>query len=349
MRATVFIGHHKVGSTALQHGLAAGAAALLKQGVLYPATDFAGLAHLAAAMGGWRDSVPLCYAEGHNALGFKMIAEGGGGPVPAHHPNLPHSTQMARAIAEQVARFGAEHVVLASEVFSNFGALDAGLIDRIAQIVGPHAKIVATLRRPDDYIVSWHHQRLRFGHRPKHLSDEIRDYSGTIHLDYRMMLAPWVARFGAGCVDVTPYQEIEDAGGALAHFAKSAGLTAIAAEPRLNSGLHRGFGEIARRVAVEIDGADLPKFLDWLRDVETEIDLPDSADIEILGREARRALRREFEPVHDWLSSLTGRASFFADIDQMTELKPVPESEVFASALFQLKARSDAPSMLGRL
>lgn len=52
MHSTIFIGHHKTGSTALQHALAVDAARLLSEGVLYPAVEFQGMAYLAAALAG---------------------------------------------------------------------------------------------------------------------------------------------------------------------------------------------------------------------------------------------------------------------------------------------------------
>ena len=337
MQSTIFIGHHKTGSTALQHALAVDAARLVSEGVLYPAVEFQGMAYLAAALAGRGGAAPLNYAQGHNALGFKMIAEGGGGPVPDFHPMLPHSTQMKHAIAEQVARFAPKRLILASEVFANFGAISSGHIDEIARIAGPKAEVVVVLRRPDDYLVSWHLQRLRFGHHVGPIAEEIRHYAGTIHLDYRKMIAPWMDRFEV--LHVVPYAEVKAAGGLPSWFGGRLGLSL--AETAQNVGLHRGFAEIARRAVIELGPEGGRGMLDWLHRVR--IDLPTSDQIELLGHKARREIRRGFEPVHDWLSALTGRAAFFDDLDQSVEPLPFAEEALRPVVIERLLATGQCP------
>lgn len=336
MQSTIFIGHHKTGSTALQHRLAHEAVRLLGQGVLYPAVEFQGLTYLAAAIGGRVTPLPLNYAEGHNALGFKMIAEGGGGPVPDHHAKLPHTVQMRHAIAEQIARFAPERMVLASEVFANFGAISPSHIEGIREITGEDAEVVAVLRRPDEYLVSWHLQRLRFGDKIQPLCDEIRHYAGSIHLDYRKMVAPWVEHFAN--VTVVPYSEVRAAGGLPSWFGRRLGVQLP--ESQQNVGLHRAFSEVARRAVWDLE--DGSAVLDWLHRVQ--IELPPSSQIELLGAKARRDVRRYFEPVHDWLSSLTGRAAFFEDLDQSVELLPIPEIELRPKVIAALLEEGTCPN-----
>ncbi len=324
-----------MGSTALQRAFAQDAGRLLADGVLYPAVDFQGLAYLAATALGRQTSVPLNYAEGHNALGFKMITERGGGPVPGHHQMLPHTSQMRHAIAEQVSRFNPERLVLASEVFANFGAISEEHIDEIAKIAGPDAEVIAVLRRPDEYIVSWHLQRLRFGHRIRPISEEIRHYSGTIHLDYRRMIEPWLGHFKR--VTLVPYAEVKSVGGLPTWFGGRIGVKL--AETRQNVGLHRGLAEIARRAVLELDD---PVMFDWLHSVK--IDLPPSEEVELLGLEARRNIRRQFEPVHDWLSTLAGRPEFFDDLDESVKRLAFNEADLRGQVVQSLLDEGSCPN-----
>lgn len=336
MRTTVFIGHHKTGTTALQHGMAEAATELLGRGFLYPAVDFQGMAHLAARLAGRSEAVPVNFAEAHNALAFKMIAEAGGGPVPLHHKMLPHSVQMKHAITEQVRRFAPRQLVLVSEVFANFGMIAPQLIDEIASLDGS-ARIVAVLRRPDDYLVSWHLQRLRFGHRMAPIAEEISLYAGGIHLDYRKMLGEWCQRFSD--VLIVPYHQVLAAGGLPSWFGNQIG-TALPERQR-NVGLHRGFAEIARRAVTDLEPQKGQAVLDWLHRVD--IPLPKSSDVEVLGRAARRDIRTAFEPVHDWLCSVTKRKIFFEDLDEIVVLRPISERDLRPSVIEALRAVGGCP------
>lgn len=76
-------------------------------------------------------------------------------------------------------------MILCAEVFSNFAAADVRLIELLKTAFDvSDVTIVATLRRPDDYLISWHGQRLKFGHTVPALRDDaVGQYGRTIHFD----------------------------------------------------------------------------------------------------------------------------------------------------------------------
>src|SRR6056297_1695519 len=122
MKLLIFLGHHKVGSSALQTYLGRNALALLRRDILYPAVEGQGLATLLSMAlnnpgGGapdWPDGIeqPVNLREAHNALAFAMLAEHRGKEVPALHQGLPPSDDMLRIIERQIEVLGPEVTIL---------------------------------------------------------------------------------------------------------------------------------------------------------------------------------------------------------------------------------------------
>lgn len=361
MKIILFVGHHKVGSSALQRHLARNAVALLRRGVLYPAVEAQGLATLLAMAlaaqtgrdgGGIGGELPVNLREAHNALAFAMLAEGrDGGAVPDLHQKLPPARDMLVAIQRQIEVFAPHTVILAAEVFANFAhhpELIAALVAALKDAApGAGFTLTATLRRIDDYLVSWHGQRLRFGQTVRALPQGALDhYVGGIHFDYRRMLEPWIAALPEADLVLRPYDKVLEAGGSVADFlnwtgiAGDTGLPAPDIGERVNAGLHRGVIELARRANGVLPPPAARATLAALLRLGSGLGLPPSAEIEMFGAGARAHMAACFAPVHDWLGERTG-APFFADADRIGQLCPHPEIAANRTALAALQAQAD--------
>ncbi|PCJ07281.1 MAG: hypothetical protein COB16_11690 [Rhodobacteraceae bacterium] len=345
MKIILFIGHHKVGSTSLQDYLARNAVALAQAGILYPATDFEGLALMSAMAAGRHQPdgpLPINAREPHNALAFRMLADHQGGKVPNYHKRLPGQPQMIHAIRQQVSFFTPHTMILAAEVFANFNAVAPELIH---QLVGffPEAEftVTATLRRIDEYLASWHGQRLKFGHTIAPLrTNGVEPYISGIHFDYRLMVEGWLQALPEARVILRNYTEVRNAGGSVADFITQNGLKVpkgLARERRENDSLHRGVYEIVRRGITELPRDQASALRAEIRDLTPKLRLPDSTQIELFGVQNRQHLVEQFAPINAYLGGVVGRAAFFDDLDQARQVLPVSEETVYAPALQQIR------------
>ena len=343
-RVILFIGHHKVGSTSLQDFLARNAAALAQQGILYPFTDFEGLAHVAADASGrlaQPGTLPINVREPHNALAFRMMASKKAGKIPGYHKRLPALPQMLNAIQQQI-RFSQPHtVILAAEVFANFNAVSPALIRQLVnQFPQSEFTLVATLRRIDEYLASWHGQRLKFGHKLEPLRDNGLDgYLQGIHFDYRLMIEGWLKALPQAQVILRDYAEVRAAGGSVVDFVAQTGLDlpeGLAPERRENDSFHRGVYEIARLGNHRLESRQAAGLRRVLRERTPDLELPSSGQIELFGADNRERMLECFRSTDAWLGGVCGRKAFFADIDQVLEVQPLAEEEVFRAALEQI-------------
>lgn len=350
MKLILFIGHHKAGSTALQAALARNCRALLRHDVLYPAVDSSGLAMLAGFASGrigamqrrtW--PIPLNYREGHNALAFRMWSPNG---VPDIHLPLPGKDEIGRTITAQIEAFRPKTMVLAAEVFSNFGARGT---DLIRELVGMFPQIddihvIASLRRVDDYLVSWYGQRLKFGTILKPLADTVpRHYQRGVHFDYRLMLEPWMTALPEARFTIQSYDEVLAQGGSVKNFFKLAGLKPPPpwqTSRRLNTSVHPGLIEFIRRANIQLSRQDALRFREIVSKIALNDALPPAKEIEMFGPVARAKMLRVFAPIHDWLSEVTGHQAFFPDIDALGHCRAIPEHALWDRLKTQLLSRS---------
>lgn len=350
MKLILFIGHHKVGSTALQAHLSRHAAAFLERGVLYPAVEGQGMATMVAAALGRSlpRHLPVNVREAHNALAFSMIADQKGTAVPALHEGLPPTDAMLWTIRRQVEILEPHTLVLAAEVFANFASFGPKMIERLVGGLGgggepEEVTLVATFRRIDDYLASWHGQRLRFGQKVRPLSGgALSHYMRGIHFDYRRMLEAWMQALPGAQRRIRPYGAVLEAGGAVADFTAGLGLPRLGeGEPQANRGLHRALFEIARAGNQSLPEEAARELFGTLLRIGPGLDLPRSSDVELYGPEARAEMAARFAPIHDWLGEIAGPAPFFADAGEIGRLRPVPEAEANRIALDALRRRSD--------
>lgn len=341
MKLILFVGHHKVGSSALQRWLARNAIGLLERGILYPAVEPEGLSTLLAmAMAGGtlpRD-LPVNLREAHNALAFSMIADRRGTQVPDLHQGLPPTADMLRAIQRQIEVFEPHTTILAAEVFANFGPAPPLITQLLDAFPGAEITLVATLRRIDDYLASWHGQRLRFGHVLRPLPEALDGYSKGIHFDYRKMLESWIHALPEARLVLRPYDKVIAAGGSVRDFIARTDLDVPPGadlDIHVNRGLHRGLLELSRRGNAELEPDAARALLHALLRLGPELGLPKSSDVEVWGAAARADLAARFAPIHTWLSELVG-APFFADAERIGVTVAHPEAAVNRAALAAL-------------
>ena len=355
MKTIIYFGHHKVGSTALQSFLFQNQEALMRHGLLYPATESEGLSYAlarlvlgsgpAARAGQFaelqKSPVPMNAREPHNALAFQMLAQANGGKAPKWHGGLPGVVQMIRTIRQQAKFLQPEAVLLCSEVMANFGPQHPGLIDRVRDIFPNSDHVLyCVLRRPDDYLVSWHAQRLRFGDKVKALSGGAAlGYAGSIHFNYRKVVEPWVRVFPDAPLHLRNYTDVLAAGGSVEDFLDRTGLAVprgLETGVRANSSLPRAAMEIARRGNHDLPPDQAQALRQHLLDLRPEQLPVPNRDVEMFGAELRAQMAERFAPVHAYLSELTGQPAFFPDIEEMTRPRPVPEAEAVAALLDRL-------------
>lgn len=347
MKVILYIGHHKVGSTALQVYLSQNWLKLMRKGILYPAIEPQGMAHnLNVALRGKDETgiLPMNVREPHNALAFRFSSSVTGKPIPGFHENIPPVPQIINAIQRQVEELAPHTVILCSEVMSNFGAVEPKLINRLCNIF-PDAEfqICCTLRRPDEYLASWHGQRLKFGHDVFALhEDALKRYFKSIHFDYRKLLEPWLKRRPEARFTIRNYADVLKAGGSTEDFVAQAEARFprdMVPAPRANPSLPYALMEIARRGNHALAG-DAPQALTRaLMKAAKSLKLAENAEIEMFGADNRAQMAALFQPIDAWLGEVTGQAGFFPDLDKIGQSRPLPELDAANQALAQIGDR----------
>ncbi len=356
MKVVLYIGHHKVGSTALQQFLAQNAHRLMQNGILYPAVESEGLSYmLARALEGSDEAVgelPINVREPHNALAFRMWNHRTKFTVPAYHQNLPALHQMVRCIENQITMLDPHTVILCSEVMANFGKIDLFLIDQMRMMFGPEVdlEIYCALRRPDEYLVSWHGQRLRFGGKLDALRDGGFDtYLNGIHFNYEAMLRPWLERCTKATFSIRPYEKVISQGGSIQDFFEQVSIelpSGLLDVPRLNSGYPLALYEVMRRCNNALKRPDSAVLRTYLMSLHDDLDLPANAQIEMYGQSNRQMLYDAFSPIDTWLRSVTGEPAFFDDIDQMLVSRPQAEIDLVPDTIAKIKTHTPPPGKL---
>lgn len=360
MKVVIYFGHHKVGSTALQAFLARNWARLARAGILYPAVEAQGMArNMAEALApeGAAADIPgldaMNVREPHNALAFQMLAQANKGKAPEWHGSLPGVGQMFRALRTQVAYLRPHTLLLVSEVMSNFGANHPHLIARLRDAF-PDAdfELYGVLRRPDEYLASWHGQRLRFGEKVPPLRDAaMKIYGNSIHFDYRRMVEPWTRQFEGATLHLRDYAKVRAAGGSAEDFQATVqvefpdGLDPVG---EANLGIPRAAMEIIRRGNRTLPAEAAHKLVQRFLELPPEVQVVPNGEVELFGAPMRAELAQAFAPIHRYLSDLTG-APFFADIDQMARTRPVPDVEAARALLAQIDPATMPEGLAGHI
>lgn len=345
MKLILYIGHHKVGSTALQMFLAQNWVRLARNGILYPSVETRGFSStLARALKG-RDrpgEEDVNIREPHSALAYKMMSEvSEHRKVPVQFRRLPASGQMLAALQNQVRMLRPDTMILCSEAFANFGQVKPDLIRTLTRIF-PKAEIevYCALRRPDDYLISWHNQRLKVGEKIDRLSEGgAEGYFGNIHFNFRTVVEPWAQQLPQARMIVRPYGAIMAAGGSTQDFMDQVGVTFpedMIPAGRANRSLPRAAMEIVRRANHALPPGKAHALTQFLMNSGDLLTPPADSTVEMYGADLRARLAEEFAPLHDWLSERQGGAPFFDDIAAVRAPRPLPEAEAAAQLLAQI-------------
>lgn len=346
VRVVIFIGHHKVGSSALQAYLSSNWLALVRRGVLYPSVDFDGLAaSLSRALRGSDEPIPGSFnvREPHNALAFRLIHEATGAPVPRYHRELPSVAQMLVSIRKQIEQLQPHTVVIVSEVFSNFSQLCPDAITRLARFFeGYDVQITATFRIIDDYLISWQGQRLRFGEHPIALrTDGGHSLFDSIHFNYQLLLQGWLEAFPEASFVLRDYAEVVQAGGACTDFIRNTALDIppdLIAEPLANIGFHRAAFEMVRLGNRLLDASKAQALRAYFLERGHELVTTPSRDIEMFGSGHRAQLYDRFSSIHSYLGAVAGTSGFFQGLEQIKVCRAVTENEILERAANSARA-----------
>lgn len=189
-RLVVHIGMHKTGSSAIQHFLSRNRLLLRASGVLYP-----------ESIGPDGERQPK-----HNALFAAISHEADFG---APHPMLGSSRDLVARMTERIRASGARMAILSAEGFS-------GEKPAFARALAPLAgefdvRIVVFLRRPDEWLASFHRQMImsRSVRETRSLTAFAEAPSTRTHLDYPLMLTWWAEAFGGDALRIARYDQGE--------------------------------------------------------------------------------------------------------------------------------------------
>lgn len=348
MKIIIYIGHHKVGSTALQTYFAQNWLKFAQSGTLYPAVETKGFANnLRKALRSDEQAEELHFnvKEPHSALAYRMMADVSPRAIPSQFEAVPGLPQMFNAIRNQVEALEPHTLILCSEAFANFGQVDPSLIQRLLKNL-PEAKelqVYCALRRPDTYIMSWHGQRLKVGEKAGLLQDDgLKQYFDGIHFDYALLLRAWIKAIKPGELILRNYADILSEGGSTVDFVKQVGLSLpdnLIQPTRANPSLPRSAYSIMYHANDDLSTDLAHRLSVYLQRHGKALSPVSDKDIELFGPEQRRTMRKNFEPIHRYLSKVSDSAGFFPDIDAVGDTLPVPEHEAGQQLLEALVAQ----------
>ncbi len=353
LKFILFIGHHKVGSTSLQNYLARNAGRLLAQGILYPTVMPPNLKRDFKTKLTQRFGIGpslLSVREAHNVLAQRMVSEHTGRPVPVWHRDAPSSEVMIARIAAQIAQHRPSTVILCAEAFSNFSIAGVKLVETLAgRFDLGDARILCSLRRPDQYLASWHGQVLKFGRPVAALRGAALDgYLDSIHLQFAAMLEPWRAVFGAGNMLVSNYNSVLRDGGSVEHFWRQSGLQeppGMRAVGRDNASIAPCAMEIVRRANGVLSEPNRQVFWRWMVDRHAQFGAPPNGQIEVFGAVNRARLVDHFEPINRGLGIYGDGTPFFGDLDAARACKPVSDLEAAFDILPRVRETAGAAKL----
>jgi len=346
LKVVIFIGHFKTGSTSIQSFLSSNFLRMLRAGILYPSVESLGVArNLLVTLSG-RD-IPtlgesLNIIEPHNALALKLKTEEDRHGVPPYYPNLPSGFQMFEMIDNQIAALDPHSVILCSEVFALFGLTrERKSIERLAERYAHYdVTIYCNLRRPDEYLSSWHRQRLKFGARLGKLSEDALDeYLDSAHFQQARLVEGWVEdHFPNAKLVIRNFDAVRAAGGSVKDFIKNAEI-AFPSDLELpedqNPSVPSAFAEVGRRALHELPRDAANRVVGWLSSVGGRVAHPADNQIEVFGSRNREILLNRFRPIAERLDEITG-GRFYADLDDFGRCRPIPEMDAVNEALPKL-------------
>lgn len=352
----LFIGHFKTGSSSIQNFLASNFHALLQAGILYPSVESRGIARNMRLLLQGEDQdlkgAGLNGVEPHNALALRLRYEEDGRPVPHYYPNLPDGFQMLELLDQQIRQLQPKTVILCSEVFALLGMTPArSAVARLAHLLaGYDVTIYCHLRRVDEYLSSWHRQRLKFRTPiPRLAEDGMQRYLGTAHVEQAQMIEGWIAdRFPDARLVIRNFDEVRRGGGSIHDFIAHSGAdfpAGLVIPADQNPSVPSAFAEIGRRALHELEPEHARRLVRWLTRARKRIEHPKDAEVEMLGAANRALLGEAFARIAPQLDRLTGAAPFYPDLDDILRLRPVDDLEAARAALPDLRRDAEARAL----
>lgn len=344
MRNIFFIGHFKTGSTSIQTYFARNWLGLMKKGVLSPAVESQAAARAMRLILQGRDEelhhCSLNIIEPHNALALRLKNEEDGHEVPIYYPHLPSGFQMFEMIGNQIERLEPQVLVLCSEVFALLGMTkERKSIERIHNRLGEyHTTLYCSLRRPDDYLSSWHRQRLKFGEKLLPLrGGALTNYLETAHFQHAKLVHGWLeGGFRRSQLIIRSFDEVQRKDGSVVDFLQQTGIP----EPvspfsmeRMNPSVPAAFAEIGRLALHHLPQTSSSHMIDWLTSMRKAVPHHHDEDIEVFGPDARKILVEHYRPIAKELDVLAGGRKFSVNVDDLARLRPIRELEAARFAL----------------
>lgn len=347
MKVILFIGHFKTGSTSLQRFLSRNFHALLKAGILYPSVESQGIAHNMAALRNGRDfdwiSDKLNVTEPHNALALVLKTEEDSHGVPHYYEKVPSGFQMFEMIENQIKALEPKALLICSEVFALFSHTEQQKsIARLANRLAHHdVTIYANLRRPDNYLSSWHRQRLKFGEKIRPLRGEgFNHYSSSAHVQHGKMVETWLEHFPKARVVVRNFDSFIKKGGVVQDFVKNSGISfpsGLVDPGDFNPSIPSAFAEVGRRALVELPRNQALELVHNLIGGIKKVPHMPEADVEMFGTKNREILVEHYQDSLKIIRRLSQNDHFFDDPADFGRVRAVPELDASNDCLPRLK------------
>jgi len=317
---------------------------MLRAGILYPSVESQGMArNLLVALSG--QDIPtigegLNIIEPHNALALKLKTEEDRHGVPPYYPNLPSGFQMLEMLDKQISALDPGSVILCSEVFALLGLTEKReSIKRLARRFAHHeVTIYCNLRRPDEYISSWHRQRLKFGAKLAKLSEGALDeYLNGAHFQQAKLIEGWVTdHFPDAKLVIRNFDDVKAAGGSVKDFIASSGIAFpehVNIPKDQNPSVPSAFAEIGRRALHELPRETASQIVGWLSSAGARVAHHSDKQVEVFGPENREILLSRFRPVAEKLNEMTGRHPFYPNFEDFGCCRPIAEMDAVKDAL----------------
>ena len=302
-RIILHIGQQKTGTTALQLALVADRERLREAGVLYP-----DVGHL-------QERRSSALRPSHNGLFYGLEGQ--------DTSRLVATPEAIHAELEREIEASAAHtVVLSAERAFQAADHQADVLARLDAIVPGPKQVVAYLRRPDHYVISFHKHDVRMGariaglHTPKRMARLER----TSRLDHIRALGLYADRYGS--VELFRYEHVPNT---VSHFYEAV----LELEPP---------AELARRANPSIPAALTDLVREHVaihgrlarRQIRALVAFGERERVDLLGPANRARLVDFYRPHNEYLGSLMGRPVLFDDLDDAVE--PDPDSISVARA-----------------
>lgn len=348
MKLVIFIGHFKTGSSSIQSFLSSNYLALLQAGILYPSVESQGLSRNLAVIRSGHDRPTagdsLNIIEPHNALALRLKNEDDGHGVPPYYPAPPSGFQMLQFLHNQIHELEPKSVILCSEVFALLGmtAKRSG-VQRLAKRFAQYdVTIYCNLRRPDEYLSSWHRQRLKFGAKLQPLSREgLHEYLDSAHFQQAKLIEGWTEYFPKAKLVIRNFDEVRDAGGSIVDFMRHSSLafpSGLHIPKDQNPSVPSAFAEIGRRAILDLPPHQATEIVRWLTAARRRVNHPRDAEVEMFGPANRMLLVDRFAEIAASLDVITRTSPFYPDLGDLGELRPVDDVTAAETVLPELVA-----------